>query len=36
MSKRTGGEGIELKDANKLYEPQDDFQRPRTSTAIAR
>lgn len=36
MSGRPNGEGIELKEANARYEPNADFDRPRTSTAIAR
>ncbi len=36
MSKTPYQEGIELKDANAKYQPNADFERPRTSTAIAR
>jgi hypothetical protein len=36
MSKAPYQDGIELKEANTKYEPNADFERPRTSTAIAR
>ena len=36
MSKTPYQEGIELKEANAKYQPNADFERPRTSTAIAR
>jgi hypothetical protein len=36
MSTRGPGDGIELKEANGKYEASAEFDRPRTSTAIAR
>jgi hypothetical protein len=36
MSNRAPGEGIELKESNGKYEANIEFDRPRTSTAIAR
>ncbi len=36
MSKSPYQDGIELKDANAKYEANAEFERPRTSTAIAR